>query len=111
MPVLYYSKVFIYRLVSASAVPFGLPHPALAAVGSPFRAPGPGFRPLARRVQRAGRPGAGPSSAQGLSGNARYSFSQGQLYSKDGLVRDQDVTDERDHEGAKGTVMVVNSEA
>ena len=56
--------------------------------------------------------GAGPKSSAGAGGNARYSFTQqGQLDAKDGFVYNQDVTDSRDHEGAKGTVMDVNSDA
>jgi hypothetical protein len=56
--------------------------------------------------------GAGPQASPGLGGNERHSFSQvGQLDAKDGFVYNQDVTDERDHKGAKGTIMVVNSDA
>ena len=56
--------------------------------------------------------GAGPTSSQGAGGNARYYFTQaGQLDAKDGFVYNQDVTDSRNHEGAKGTIMDVNSDA
>ena len=51
--------------------------------------------------------GAGPQQS-----GERYSFSQfGQIGAKDGLVYDKDVTDAKDHQGAKGTVMVVSSDA
>lgn len=56
--------------------------------------------------------GAGPKASPGASGNTRYSFSQaGQLDAKDGFVYPENVTDSREHHGAKGTIMAVNSEA
>jgi len=56
--------------------------------------------------------GAGPTSSTGPGGNARYNFTQwGQLDAKDGYVYNKDVTDSKEHKGAKGKVMDVNSEA